>query len=139
MSEPQTKPVTRLKMISPQFVVPDVVAAAEYYRDVLGFKIPGYWQDPPFFAIVARDDVEIQMGKADAGAFPVPNAERREGGLDVYIWVSDVDALHAELKSRGAKIVEAPALRIYKCYEMVVEDKFGYRLAFSMDVSGQAS
>ena len=125
-------------MISPQFVVPDVVAAAEYYRDVFGFKILGYWQDPPVFTIVARDDVEIQLGKADVGAPPAPNAVRREDGLDAYIWVSDVDALCAELKERGAKVVEPPELRSYKCYEMVVEDKFGYRLAFSMDVSGRA-
>jgi hypothetical protein len=34
-------------MISPQFVVPDVVAAAEYYRDVLRFRTLGYFLDPP--------------------------------------------------------------------------------------------
>jgi len=27
-------------------------------------------------------------------------------------------------------------LRVYKCYEMVVEDNLGFRLAFSMDFSG---
>ena len=27
----------------PQFTVPDVVQTAEYYRDVLGFQIAGYW------------------------------------------------------------------------------------------------
>jgi hypothetical protein len=49
--------------------------------------------------------------------------------------VNDLDPLHEELKRRGAKIVEAPALRVYKCYEMVVEDSFGFRLCFSMDHS----
>jgi hypothetical protein len=28
--------------ITPQFTVPDVVATAEYYRDVWGFTISGY-------------------------------------------------------------------------------------------------
>jgi hypothetical protein len=28
---------------TPQFTVPDVVRAAEYYRDVFGFEITGYW------------------------------------------------------------------------------------------------
>jgi catechol 2,3-dioxygenase-like lactoylglutathione lyase family enzyme len=37
-------------MVSPQFIVPDVTSAAEYYRDVLGFRILGYFQDPPVFA-----------------------------------------------------------------------------------------
>jgi hypothetical protein len=43
------------KAAVPQFTVPDVVRAAEYYRDVLGFQIAGYWNgervtfttDPP--------------------------------------------------------------------------------------------
>ena len=26
-------------------------------------------------------------------------------------------------------------MRVYKCYEMVVEDNFGFRLCFSMDSS----
>jgi catechol 2,3-dioxygenase-like lactoylglutathione lyase family enzyme len=135
VAEPNVKPSVRLTTISPQFVVPDVVAAAEYYRDVLGFRILGYFLDPPVFAMVARDTAEIHFGKADAGALPSPNVARRSMGLDAYIWVNDLDPLHAELKERGAKIVEAPVLRVYKCYEMVVEDKFGFRLCFSMDDS----
>ena len=59
---------------------------------------------------------------------------RRRGlGLDAYIWVNDLDALHAEFEGRGAKIIEAPAVRVYQCYEMVVEDNFGFHLCFSMD------
>jgi hypothetical protein len=53
--------------------------------------------------------------------------------------VNDLDALHAELKARGAKIIEAPTLRVYNCYEMVVEDNGGFRLCFSMDHSMKES
>jgi catechol 2,3-dioxygenase-like lactoylglutathione lyase family enzyme len=121
-------------MVSPQFIVPDVTSAAEYYRDVLGFRILGYFQDPPVFAMVARDAVEIHFGKADNGATASPNVIRRRGlGLDAYIWVNDLDALHAEFEGRGAKIIEGPAVRVYQCYEMVVEDNFGFHLCFSMD------
>lgn len=134
MLESRGKSAVRLTMVSPQFIVPDVTSAAEYYRDVLGFRILGYFQDPPVFAMVARDAVEIHFGKADDGAAASPNVLRRRGlGLDAYIWVNDLDALHAELKGRGAKIIEAPAVRVYKCYEMVVEDNFGFHLCFSMD------
>ena len=122
MPESSRKPAVRLGMVSPQFIVPDVIAAAEYYRDVLGFRILSYFRDPPVFAIVARDAVEIHFGKADPGAPPSPNVLRRRGlGLDAYIWVNDLDRLHAELKGRDAKIIEAPVVRVYKCYEMVVE------------------
>jgi uncharacterized glyoxalase superfamily protein PhnB len=137
MAEANAKREVRLTTVSPQFVVPDVVAAAEYYRDVLGFRILDYFLDPPLFAMVARDTVEIHFGKASDGVLPSPNSERRGRGLglDAYIWVNDLDSLYAELKARGAKIVEAPTPRVYKCYEMVVEDNFGFRLCFSMDYS----
>jgi catechol 2,3-dioxygenase-like lactoylglutathione lyase family enzyme len=137
MAEAQTKSAVECTMISPQFVVPDVVAAADYYRDVLGFRILGYFLDPPVYAIVARDSVEIHFGKTDKGTPASPNIRRREGSLDAYIWVNDLDPLHAELRGRGAKIVEPPATRVYKCYEMVVEDDLGFRLAFAMDLSCQ--
>jgi predicted enzyme related to lactoylglutathione lyase len=88
--------------------VPDVVTAAEYYRDVLGFRILGYFLDPPVYAIVARDSVEIHFSRVDSGTAASPNIRRREGSLDAYIWVNDLDPLYGELKERGAKIVEPP-------------------------------
>ncbi len=30
-------------------------------------------------------------------------------------------------------------MRVYKCYELLVEDNFGFRLCFSMDTSSLAS
>jgi uncharacterized glyoxalase superfamily protein PhnB len=71
--------------------------------------------------------------------FRVTNStiQRREGSIDAYIWVNDLDPLYAELKERGAKIVEPPTTQVYKCYEMIVEDASGFRLAFGMDISSQ--
>jgi uncharacterized glyoxalase superfamily protein PhnB len=139
MAEPQTKAKAKCKSVSPHFVVPDVVASEEHYRDFLGFKILSYFLDPPVFAVVARDDVVIHFGKSDNGALPSPNVTRRSIGLDAYIWVNDLDALYAELQGRGAKIIEPPAMRVYKCYELVVEDNFGFRLCFSLDTSSLPS
>jgi catechol 2,3-dioxygenase-like lactoylglutathione lyase family enzyme len=136
MTEAAAKSAVRLQMVNPQFIVPDVVAAAEFYQDKLGFKILGYFLDPPVFAMVARDDVEIHFGKSENGVPPSPNHLRRPGlGLDAYIWVNDLDTLHAELKSRDVKIIDVPTMRVYNCYEMVIEDNFGFRLAFSQDFS----
>ena len=130
--------VARLKSVAPQFAVPDVVSAAEHYRDVLGFEILGYFGQPPVFSTVRRDAVEIQLGKAEAGAGPQDHSIESHARLDAYVWVSDVDLLYAEFRERGAKIVEPPSVRVYQCYEMVVEDKFGFRLAFAKDLSGAA-
>ena len=135
MPETQASPAIQCRSIAPQFAVPNVVTAAEYYRDVLGFRICGYFGDPPMFAIVARDQVEIQFGQVDPGAAAAPNVKRREDGLDAYIWVYDVDVLHAELVERGAKILEGPVTREYHCYELLVEDIFGFRLVFAVDLA----
>jgi hypothetical protein len=140
MSETQAKPTTRLLKVSPEFIVPDVVASSEYYRDTLGFEILSYFLDPPVYAMVERDSVVIHFAKADAGISPAPNSIRRRGlGLDAYIWVNDLDTLCAELKERGAKIVDGPVMRVYQCYEMTVEDNCGFRLVFSMDTSAAKS
>jgi len=79
--------VTRaiLTNIAPQFVVLDVVKTAEYYRDVLGFTILGYFLDPPVFAMVARNEVEIHFCKADSLQIQVNEAVRRGLGTDAYI------------------------------------------------------
>jgi uncharacterized glyoxalase superfamily protein PhnB len=118
------------KSIAPSFVVSDVVATAEYYRDVLGFEILGNFADPPVFAMVGRGGVEIHFGKADAEP-QRSNLELRKISSNAYIWVDDVDALHQELIASGADIIEGPTLRIYNCVEMEVRDCNGFKLVFS--------
>lgn len=118
-----------LKSIAPQLVVPDVVATAEYYRDVLGFKILGYFGEPPVYSMVVRDGVEIHFGKAESAG--TSNAKVRSGSFDVYIWVSDVEAMFEELKSSGADILEGPVKRIYDSTEVVARDCNGFVLTFA--------
>ena len=125
------KPI--FKSIAPQFVVPDVVKTAEYYRDQLGFKIVGYFGEPAVFAMVSRDGVEIHFGKADAAPDLQKNESVRRGlGTDGYIWVSDIDALHEELKSKDVEILEGPTKRIYECTEVVIRDCNGFQLVFAV-------
>jgi len=118
------------KSVAPSFVVTDVVATAEYYRDVLGFKILGYFGEPTVFAMVGRGGVEIHFGKADAEP-QRSNLELRKISSDAYIWVSDVEALFDELTASGAEIVEGPIRRIYDCIELEVSDCNGFKLVFS--------
>ncbi len=116
--------------IAPTFVVSDVVKTAEYYRDVLGFKILGYFADPPVYAMVGRDSAEIHFGKPDAENVSSSVYDLRNVGSDVYIWVSDIDALFSELTESGADIVEGPVKRIYESTEVVIRDCNGLRIVF---------
>ena len=120
----------KLTQIAPQFVVTDVVKTAEYYRDFLGFKILGYFLDPPVYAMVARDGVEIHFGKADGDKIQVNESVRKGLGSDAYIFVSDVQKLYEEFLTNGANITEGPIKRIYNCTEITVKDCNGFQLVF---------
>ena len=125
--------MVKFKRLAPQIVVPDVVATAEYYRDKLGFKILGYFADPPVYAMVERDEVEIHFGKADEGSTVQVNETLRKGvGNDLYIWVSDIDAMFEELSARNVEIVEGPVKRIYESIEIVIRDCNGFQLVFAV-------
>ena len=124
----------------PQFTVPDVVRTAEYYRDILGFQLSGYWdgeevhQSPErraVFGIVWRDNVEVFFSRARRNA--KPRTGRAPGAYDAYFRVKDVDAFAADIKKRGAKIIDGPAKRPYGAREVVVRDCNGLILAFGED------
>jgi catechol 2,3-dioxygenase-like lactoylglutathione lyase family enzyme len=118
-----------LKSVAPQLVVEDVVATAEYYRDVLGFEINGYWAQPPVYAIVSRGGVEIHFGRAEQNG--TSNSAVRSGSFDLYIWVDDIGRLYGELEDAGANIVEGPVKRVYESTEVVVKDLNEYLLVFA--------
>jgi hypothetical protein len=122
--------------VSPQFAVADVVKAAEYYRDSLGFEILGYWMDPPVYAIVRRESVEIHFGLADDLKNPQrSNHKHREDGLDLYVRINRLESLHDELKSKSVKIIQPVCVQEYGMVEFVIEDCNGFKIAFGQDNS----
>lgn len=120
-------PAVHFDAAVPQFTVPDVVRTAEYYRDVLGFQILGYWATPPVFAIVARDQIELFFSRGDGSPL---RTGRAEDAYDAYIRIVGVDALAAELRGRGAEVVDGPDTRVYGQRELVIRDCNGLVLAF---------
>jgi catechol 2,3-dioxygenase-like lactoylglutathione lyase family enzyme len=138
-------PAVRFHRAVPQFTVADVVRTAEYYRDVLGFQVASYWDGkqanlatdpPPYFAIVWRDDVQVFLGRG--GAAP-SDVARTDGGYHAYFHIEGVDALAAEMRSRGATIIDGPEDRVYGERELVVRDCNGFVLAFGEDISRRAT
>jgi len=119
-----------LRSIAPTFAVPDVVRTAEYYRDVLGFELMGYFLDPPVFAIVRRGGVEIHFGKSLTGETLANESIRPGMGADAYIFVSDVVALFDRLKANGANIADGPTERPYRRTEIEIIDCDGHKLVF---------
>jgi catechol 2,3-dioxygenase-like lactoylglutathione lyase family enzyme len=121
-----------LQWILPVFLVEDPKATAEYYRDKLGFRICGVHGEPPVYAIVDRGCGRGFHFKRTAA----PLTRRQYRGPDEYAWdsyieVKGVDALHAELVARGARILRAPEVAEYGMKEFDVEDCNGYILCFA--------
>ena len=121
----------------PQFSVSDIVRTTEYYRDVLGFQIVGYWNGEQVtaapdkhtvFAIVRRDQVEVFFNATRGDSV---RSGRAEGAYDVYFRVTGIDALAQEFSRRGANILEEPSKRSYGQRELIVEDCNRLILAFA--------
>jgi len=123
---------SRLLGIAPYFLVRDVVKAAEYYRDALGFTVRRYFGDPPTFCMPQRDDVVVMLSQTSDEAAIRPNAKARgDDSWDAYVWVDDADALFAEVSTRGARIAYPPCLQEeYRSREFAAFDLDGYRIAF---------
>ena len=125
MSKPET-----IKFDSAVSVLatPDVVKTAEYYRDVLGFEISGYFGEPPVFGIVYRDHVEMFFSKSQTSEL-TPRTKTM-GGLDAYVRVRGVRQLATELEEKGADIVEGIVTREYNQVELTIRDCNGYIICF---------
>lgn len=121
--------MTKAKLIgiAPSLVVPDVVKTAEYYRDVLGFAIIGYFLDPPVYAMVQRDGFQIHFGKADSDIIKT-NAQFRAISTDLILWVPEIDLFFAEVTACNADIVEGIVTRVYGSREFIIRDCDGHTI-----------
>ncbi len=114
------------------FVVQDVLRSVEYYRDVLGFRTEFTYGEPTFYAGVERDAVIIHLQAAD-------RTKRHPGHGAVNVFVTDVDALYEELKSRGARLLNEPKDYPYGMRDFDLNDLDGNHLCFGMESKRPAS
>jgi catechol 2,3-dioxygenase-like lactoylglutathione lyase family enzyme len=121
-----------IRHIAPQFFTTDMAATLTYYRDQLGFDCVGTWQDPPSYAIVARDQHKIHFRLAEP---PVPNPDKyADELLDAYLFIDDADALYAEYAARGVEFTRALGNTPWQSREFVVKDCDGRLLAFGANI-----
>ncbi|MBM3810255.1 MAG: bleomycin resistance protein [Acidimicrobiia bacterium] len=121
-----------VRQIAPQFFTTNIPATLAYYKDKLGFECLGTWQDPPVYAIVARDHQAIHFRCAQP---PTPNPDKyREELLDAYLFVEDADALYAEYSALGVEFSRALANMPWQSREFVVKDCDGRLLAFGANL-----
>ena len=111
---------TRFECSNPILNIKDMSVSLKYYVDVLGFKNADWGGDS--FTSVGRDAASIYLCRGGQG----------QPATWVWIGVEDVEALHAEYKASGARILGN--LRNYPwAYEMLVEDPDGHILRFGSE------
>jgi catechol 2,3-dioxygenase-like lactoylglutathione lyase family enzyme len=111
-------------------LVDDVAGQLDYYRDKLGFEGHAWEVNPTHYGYANRGGCYVHFAcfsdaPAKPNSKPVP-----PDMFDLYVYVDDVEALHAELVERGAEILNAPVDTAYGLREIRVRDPEGYILAF---------
>jgi catechol 2,3-dioxygenase-like lactoylglutathione lyase family enzyme len=129
-----TSAIGQLTRSAPYFPVADLERTIGHYERVLGFRCDYRGGTPPEFAIVSRDGLSIMLRVVAIPDRISPN-EHQGGTWDVFFWVRDADALHAELKGNGADIVYGPIIQAaYQMKEFAVRDREGYVLGFGQQL-----
>ena len=122
--------------IAPYFIVDDVVATANYYRDKLGFHYERFWGNPPIFCMVNRGGITIMLSQLGGRGAPQPNrlVDPEGEAWDAYIWTENADALRSEFGAKGVRIARDLCDQPYGMRDFDIEDCNGYRLCFGHDI-----
>lgn len=121
-----------IRQIVPLFFSTDFPRTLAYYQQKLGFDCLSTWQDPPVYAILARDRHAIHLRCAEP---PTANPDKyADELLDAYLFVEDADALYAEFSAKGVEFTRQLGNTPWQCREFVVKDCDGRLLAFGSDL-----
>ena len=119
--QPNDAPTQRktLRKIMPELPLSDVPAGVAHYHDVLGFEINYQQQD---LGVMDREGQRLLL---------IARTERHTGIGSCCFYVTDADALHAELVAAGANVQGEPVSQPWGLREFTVLDLEGNRLSFA--------
>jgi catechol 2,3-dioxygenase-like lactoylglutathione lyase family enzyme len=125
----------KLLRAAPYFPVSDVGRSVAFYAEILGFRCEYSAGTPLQFAICSRDGLAIMLRRVSAPKLITPN-ERQGGTWDVFFWVDDAQALHAEFNAKGVDVVYGPLIKEeYKMWEFAIRDCDGHVLGFGQELA----
>jgi catechol 2,3-dioxygenase-like lactoylglutathione lyase family enzyme len=89
-------------MASVRYIVNDVDRSAEFYRNLLEFKVDKH--NPGKFAALKHDDLTLYLSAPGAGSGGTAGGSPEPGGWNRLMFVTDdLDALMSRLSDAGAK------------------------------------
>lgn len=123
---PTSRPEIECEQHHAGLVVRDINEAVEFYTNKLGFRLGFTFGEPPTFAGIFLDRVEIFLQKGT----PQPD------GRTVYFVVGDADELYRFHRANGIEIVEPIEDREYWLRDYLVRDAYGNFLCFGHRLLG---
>jgi catechol 2,3-dioxygenase-like lactoylglutathione lyase family enzyme len=112
------RPRGLLQRVMPELPCDDVPSAVRHYVDALGFSVNYEQAD---LGVLDRDDIRLLL---------VARTAEHSGIGSAYIYVRDVDALHAQLLDTGANLQGEPVSQPWGLREFSVLDIERNRLTF---------
>ena len=124
-----------LRSLTPLLLVADLQRSLDFYTGKLGFHDPGVYGEPPCFAMIHRDGLELMLQLAVGGVATRPNG--RDDVWDLVLGVADVAGEQAVLTAAGVAIDRGPTDTFYAMREIEVLDPDGHRICFAQDISNE--
>lgn len=125
---------TRLCVAYPQVFVGDVKRAAKFYAEKLGFKVEYLYGEPPFYGLVARNGVGLNL-RLVCSPFMTEQNKKEESLLSASIVVAGVKELFLEFKGRDVIFEQSLKLQPWDAWDFIVRDPDGNLVCFFSPVS----
>lgn len=131
-STPQGE-IQRLRIAYPQLFVADVERSAAFFRDKLGFGIDYLYGQPPFYGLVSRDGVGLNLRHMDAPVID-PTLREREVLLSAAIVMEGIEELFQEYQNRKVDFAQTLSQQPWGSRDFVVRDPDGNLICFASRV-----
>jgi len=121
---------SRIKKMSPQFLVTDLDQSIEFYTKKLGFDIDFRYED--FYSGVVKDGHSIHLKLGEPSGEERQNRRENED-LDVVFSVQGIEDLYEEYSARSVEFVQ-PLRDMAYGKEFYIADPDGYIIGFLEEV-----
>jgi catechol 2,3-dioxygenase-like lactoylglutathione lyase family enzyme len=121
-----TTTYSRIKKMSPQFLVADIDRSIEFYKKKLGFDIDFRYED--FYAGIVKDGCSINLKSGNPSIEERKNKRDNED-IDVVFSVEGIEDLYKELSNKSTGFVQLLREMPYG-KEFYIIDPDGYIIAF---------
>ena len=123
----------RMNDLIPMLMCDDTQQSIAFYTEMLGFSVTGRMDDvgKSGWASLNQGATQIMLASPHGGSTPV-KVEGRYPQMVLYFYPDDVEALHADLQSKGC-LVSDLVVRFYGMKEFELLDPSGHVLVFGQD------